>query len=398
MRNLVRVLLFGFVFAVPWQYSLELGPPLGNIARLLGVVLIVTAIPAILLAGRIRNPGPIHWLVLALFVWLCCTSFWTIDESNTVVRLRTYFQAMVPFWLVWEFADTSQDFCNLLRAWLAGSWVLAILTIASFASINAVAQLRYVAEGQDPNDVARFLDLGFPLGAFLLQDKSSRIWKWMGIGYFPVGLASVLLTASRGGFLAALVALAGCGLMLARRSRRTVVAATVVLPVAVAMFWWFIPSGIFARIATIPEQIQHGDLNQRLNIWAAGWQAFLHAPVFGAGAGNFVQAARLAPIDTAHNTALSIAVEGGVVSLVLASAILALCTRAVLITRGATRLAMGTAFLVWMVTAMASTVETSRTTWLLLGCLAVAERIAHRDPRPIDAAAEPCAENAGEPA
>jgi O-antigen ligase len=397
MRSLVRVLLLGFVFAVPWQYSLELGPPFGNIARFLGVVLIAAAIPAILQAGRLRKPGPVHWLVLALFVWFCCMSFWTIDESSTVVRLRTCFQVMVPFWLVWEFADTPQDFRNLLRAWLAGSWVLAILTIGSFFSLDAVAQLRYVAEGQDPNDVARFLDLGFPLGAFLLQDKSSRIWRWMGVGYFPVGLASVLLTASRGGFLAALVALAGCGVMLARGRRRTVMAVIILLPVVVAMLWWFIPPGIFARIATIPEQIQHGDLNQRLNIWAAGWQAFLHAPVFGAGAGTFVQAARLAPIDTAHNTALSLAVEGGVVSLVLASAILALCVRAVLITRGATRLAMGTAFLVWLVTATAATVETSRTTWLLLGCLAVAERIEEWETGPIEPAAESCAENA-EPA
>ena len=60
------------------------------------------------------------------------------------------------------------------------------------------------------------------------------------------------------------------------------------------------------RITTIPEQLQGGDLNYRVNIWQAGWQAFVQAPFFGSGAGTFVHAARLAPEDTAHNTLLSI--------------------------------------------------------------------------------------------
>ena len=62
---------------------------------------------------------------------------------------------------------------HLLRAALAGSWVLAILTVANVASPEAIAsgQIRFAAIGQDPNDVARFLDLGFPVAALL---------SWMG--------------------------------------------------------------------------------------------------------------------------------------------------------------------------------------------------------------------------
>ena len=33
MRQLVRILLLLFAFAVPWEYSLDLGEPVGNIAR-----------------------------------------------------------------------------------------------------------------------------------------------------------------------------------------------------------------------------------------------------------------------------------------------------------------------------------------------------------------------------
>src|SRR5438067_7018817 len=196
MRRLVRALLLAFAFAIPWEYSLDIGEPLGNIARIAGLVLLAGAVPAVLLTGRLRNPGPVQWLILALFAWSCCTCFWTIDEAATVARLRGYFQVMIPVWLIWEFAETPRDFRDLLRAYVAGSWVLALLTIASLASADAANHFRFVAEGQDPNDVARFLDLGFPMTALLLEGESNLSWKCVALGYLTVGLAGVLLTAS----------------------------------------------------------------------------------------------------------------------------------------------------------------------------------------------------------
>lgn len=379
MRRAVQVLLLAFVFTVPWEYSLDTGEPFGNIARIAGLALLAAAIPAVLVAGRLRTPGPLQWLVLAIFAWSCCTCFWTIDQPATLARLRGYVQVMMPVWLLWEFAETPEDLRGLLRAWLAGSWVLAALTVLSLASAEA-AQIRFVAEGQDPNDVARFLDLGFPVSALLLDWESRPWWKLLALGYLPVGLLGVLLTASRGGFVAAVVALAGCGLLLVARHPGAVLAGGLSLPVVLAALWGAVPHATIARISTIPQQLRGGDLNQRLNIWSAGWQAFVHAPFFGAGVGTFVDAARLAPADTAHNTALTVAVEGGIFGVILASAVLAVCARSVLATRGSVRAALGTAFLVWMVTSLVATVEANRTTWLLMGLVSVAGRLESEEP------------------
>ena len=93
----------------------------------------------------------------------------------------------------------------------------------------------------------------------------------------------------------------------------------------------------------------------------------------------FVFSAMLAPADTAHNTALTIVVEGGIVALMLAAAIVAVCARSVLQTEGPLRIAFGTALLVWLVTSAVATVEQNRTTWLLLGLIAVAGRLAAED-------------------
>jgi O-antigen ligase len=375
MRRICWLLLLLFAFAIPWEYSLDLGEPLGNIARVVGLLLLLAAIPAILQSGRLRAPGPMLWLVLALYLWFCCSTFWTIEPQVTSDKMRSSF-------LVWEFAESAGDLRALMRATVAGSWVLALLTLASFASAEAIAsdQIRFAANGQDPNDLARFLDLAFPLAALLANSERCWPWRLLALGYLPLGFAAVLLTASREGFLAAVLALAGSAVLLTAGHPKRLLAGALALPPAIAILWITVPHGTLQRIATIDEQLQHGDLNQRLNIWHAGWHAFARAPLIGSGAGTFVSAARLAPIDTAHNTALSIAVSGGLVALFFATAILVAAIWSITQTRGPLRWALGTALLVWMVISLVATVEESRTTWLLFALIALAGRLAAEDP------------------
>jgi O-antigen ligase len=385
MRRIAWVLLLLFTFAIPWEYSLDLGEPLGNIARVAGLVLLLAAIPAVLQEGRLRTPGPIQWLVLAFYLWFCCSYLWSIEPLTTLEKMRGYFQEMMIVWLVWEFAESPRDLRALLQAFVAGSWVLALLTLANFRSAEAIAagQIRFVAEGQDPNDVARFLDLGFPLAALLLSSLPGK-QRWpsrvLALGYLPLGLVAVLLTASRGGFLAALIALAGCSLLLMRSHPRGALAGALALPVVAAGLWFAVPRETFERLATIPAQLESGDLNQRLNIWTAGWHAFVRTPIVGSGAGSFTSAAGTNPLDTAHNSELSILVAGGLCALFLAVSIVVLAARAALMTRGSLRIALATVLLVWAIASQVDTVEENRATWLLLGMIAVAGRLAVEEP------------------
>jgi O-antigen ligase len=382
MRRIAWLLLLLFAFTIPWEYSLDLGDPLGNIARIVGLLLLLVAIPAVLQAGNLRVPGPLEWLVLAFYLWFCCSYFWTFEPFVTLEKIRSYFQEMMVVWLVWEFAESPGDLRWLLRASVAGSWVLAVLTVANLASPEAIAagQIRFAAGGQDPNDTARFLDLGFPMAALLLDGEATWVGRLLAVGYLPLGLIAVLLTASRGGFLAAVVALAGCGLLLARGHARGVIAGAFALPAIAAGLWFMVPHETLERLGTISQQLHGGDLNQRLNIWSAGWHAFVQAPFFGRGAGTFVAAAGLAPMDTAHNTALAILVDGGLCAFFLAVAIVLVAAWSAMQTHGQLRLAMGTALLVWIITSLVATVEESRTTWLLLALIALAGRLAGEEP------------------
>src|ERR1035437_9376802 len=51
------------------------------------------------------------------------------------------------------------------------------------------------------------------LAALLVNSERRWPWRLLAAGYLPLGLVAVLLTASRGGFLAAVVALTGSGVL-----------------------------------------------------------------------------------------------------------------------------------------------------------------------------------------
>lgn len=391
MRRITFVLLLFFAFSVPWEYSLDLGGPFGNIARLAGLGVLFAAVPAILLDGRLRSTGPIQILVLTLYLWLCCTYFWSIDPSITLDHLRGNFQEMMIVWLLWEFIDTPQDLHLLLAAYLAGSGLLAVLTFTNFASVNAIAsrQIRFVAEGQDPNDAARLLALAFPLAILLFH--AARNWpvRLVAMAYLPVALLALFLTGSRGGFLGALVALTASAFLLIHNRSRIARASALALPALIASLWFAVPRETINRLATIPSLLQAGDLNQRWNIWDAGWHAFLRSPWIGSGIGAFTTAAATNPLDTAHNTPLSILVGGGLVALFLAMSLLALALTEILPVPGLLKGALLTALLVVCIGSLVGTIEENRATWLLLGIVAVSGRLAFEFPQELNARFSP---------
>ena len=381
MRKAAWVLLVLFVFSIPWEYSLEFGAPWGNIARVLGLATLLIAIETAVLEGRFRRLHELHWVTFALFGWFSCTYFWTVTRHETLSQLRGYAQEMVLVWLVWEFAETRERVRVLLRAWLAGSWVLATLTITSFVSLNAAGgeQSRFAPPGQDPNDVARYLAFGIPIAAVLLGRTASRLGRLLLLAYLPVGFAGVLLTASRSGLMVAIVALAGCGIAAVRRNPKRVAAVGFSVALAATLILFASPSGTLSRLSSTAELWQRGDLNQRVNIWSAGWRAFVTAPLIGHGAGSFATAAELAPEDTAHNTVLSILVEGGLVGLALAGAVVAFSVKAIAGTRGRLRLGLAMLMIVWAISSLGGTVWESRLTWLLFGIAAAGQRLAEDD-------------------
>lgn len=372
MRRIAWGALLLCIFTIPWEYSLDFGAPLGNIARVFGIATLLVTALAVVQAGSFRPHARVHWLIAAYFLWFCCTILWSVDRDASFEKIRGYFQECMITWLIWELGESLDSVKSILRAWVAGSLVLALLTVGNLALWDPTAsQIRFFASGQDPNDTARFLDLGFPAAALLLAMSRQRFERWLGLAYFPIAALAVLATGSRGGAVAALLAWFGCGALYLQRQDRTIARWTWAVPLLVLAAWTLIPGATLARIATIANQIQGGDLNQRTAIWLWGWEAAKTSPFWGYGAGTFASAAGLTPTDTAHNTALSILVEGGAVGLCLAVAIFLESFRMVVHTAQRFRVGTGTLLAVWAVCSAVGTALESRSTWLMIGVIAV---------------------------
>jgi hypothetical protein len=97
-----------------------------------------------------------------------------------------------------------------------------------------------------------------------------------------------------------------------------------------------------------------------------------------------VSAAGTNPIDTAHNTPLSILVGGGLIAFFLATGAVVLAVRTALAARGPLGIALVTALLVWGLASLVDTVEENRTSWLLLALVALAGRLAAENPERLE--------------
>jgi len=382
VRRVCLGLLMLYSFAVPWEYSLDLGEPLGNVARVLGLLLLLAVVPLVIWRWGIRRLGLVQWLVLGLYLYFAASYFWTVDPVATLDKMRAYFQVMMVVWIAWEVVEAPVELRGMLRAVVLGCGVLAMMTILSFLSAEAVAaeQVRFFAEGHDPNDVARFLDLGFPLATLLFATEERWGVRLAAILYVPAGLLAVLLTASRGGFSGAMVALLGSAVLLVSWRPRAASAVFAGLAVTASTLWMFVPGESLERLATIPQEVSGGDLNDRLGIWSAGWRAFVQAPWWGYGAGTYSTAAKLAPADTAHNTVMAVMVMGGLAGLALFLETVAVIGVMVWRTAGLLRIALGSVLAVWGMTSMVGSVEENRMTWLLFAAMAVAGRLTAERP------------------
>lgn len=376
LRTLTRWLLLTYVFAVPWEYSIDLGEPWGNIARVIGLLVLATALLAALESGKLCHWQPLQWMVLLFIFYWALSALWSLDSTITIEKLRAFLQTAIMALVIWEFAGEPEDLRNLLRVVTAGSLVLAALTILNFTSPEAYAigQLRYAAVGQDPNDVARFLALGFPLAGCSLRLEKSALWRLPGICYLPIGLLAVLLTASRGGAVAATCALIGSAIVLFYgHARRAFLSVPVIAAAALALLA-FVPESSLARLATLREELLFGTLNGRVEIWSRGFEAFKNAPWLGEGAGTFVLAAHTANEDTAHNTPLTMLVTGGLIGFSISLALGWFALRKALENRGFIRIAMIATLFTLVLASLVGTIEENRMTWIVIAIISIASR------------------------
>jgi O-antigen ligase len=148
----------------------------------------------------------------------------------------------------------------------------------------------------DPNDLGLVLVTGVPLCLYWLTDKRKSLFKLLWVGMIGLFGYALMLTHSRGSFLALLAGLVT--LFYARFGKRvTVMLGIVMLPVLFVVF-----AGRMTNFST-----SEGTGQGRIQLWSDGLVLFQEAPLFGIGMDEY----RNRATHVAHNSFLHCFTELG---------------------------------------------------------------------------------------
>jgi len=216
---------------------------------------------------------------------------------NTTGRLRAFLYAIALF-------ATISSGLALLHHWE----VIYVPTIATAiesdvdpetGDLYQIARLCATGIFADPNDLSMFAIFATVICLSGLGDKQLSLLRFLWLAPLAVLLTAIAYTQSRGGMLA-LVAALGTFSYLRFGKWKTLTAALVVLPVLIALG---------GRQTNVGAGFSGGTGDERLKLWSEGLVVLRKFPLFGIGAGQYVEEAG----QVAHNSFVHCFVELGLV-------------------------------------------------------------------------------------
>ncbi len=378
MRRLALWLSWILIFASPWEYLFELGA-LGTVSRTIGIALAGLWLLSAVTAGRVRQPGVMHGLMLLFVLWCITSTLWSLDPEATVRQSITYAQLALLALIVWDLYDRPVYLERGLQAYLFGVWVCALTLLQVF--LEGDVQRRFTVGLFNQNTLGFMLALALPLAWYLATNRRASFGlppgaaTWVRLSNFaliPVATFAIFLTASRAAAAAALVAFGYMALGIGRLRRSARLAVFVVAGALVAYGIQLVPDSSLERLEATTSVVSQGDWNGRLLIWGEALRLISERPLHGVGARAFAKGA----VETGaapHNFALSILAELGLIGFGLFGGILFVSGLLALRQPRPLALLWLALLAVWLVEALAHVTEDKKITWLLFGWIAVSD-------------------------
>jgi len=287
-------------------------------------LLLVAMVAHWLQGQRLASRSSLLRTLAALFCLVALAAAFASPDKLPSLRYWRYYLA--GFFLLALLLDTIQTETHLARV---VSWgLLAAMVVAGFsvweylggAATNlswvdirvAAVRTRVVGTFDNPNMLAAYLVAWLPFAAARIFDKNSTIAVRL-TNLFVTGLLglSLVLTFSRGGWLAAAAALF---VVVTLQAPRLLWA----LPGLILLAPLVLPPIIWQRLLSIVNLEDTSNM-VRLYVWDSSFQMFFHNWILGIGQG-LVPFARVYPIFQfgvvpalhAHSLILQLAVEGGI--------------------------------------------------------------------------------------
>ncbi len=327
MFNLVMLTIYSYVAVLPFDSILvmsgdESGATYNRLIMmmaLLAIYLYITANRIPLVVNRALSTS------LAFIVFAVLSVLWSVDVDMALARVPIALSLFIFYYAISTLPMEQKQY-DLIVTILVTASTLATLYILKIYFTEGIsysierASLIYGDHETDPNQLAFSILLPLSLAIETVFISASKVRKILYASSSVILAAGIASTGSRGGMLGVLAILLVFILFTYSLKRALIVA-------GVAVVTGF---GFWESIASRFEIAASTGGAGRLDIWEVGVSAFLHSPIYGYGVSNFPAAYDLFryvnPLRGAgrgaHNIFLGMAVELGVIGLVLATLLL----------------------------------------------------------------------------
>lgn len=347
-----RSLAAGLVVFTVASFLLQIpGVPTGTV-KLAGAVL--AAAWLLLLLSRRDAPSlardhPVLAYVAAFFcVWTVSSTLWAEDPGIALGSSLRLAQGIILIFILYAALADRRTLRLFLSAFLFGALMTAVIGLGgatSPESFGAGADTTRVAGGiGDPNEFAAILVPAVIFAALMLAATTNPLGRFALVVCIGVYMVALLLSQSRGGFVALAVAGVAALIFAGPARARTVVVVSALAGIGIAYFALVAPPEALERVT----HFSAGGGTGRTDLWSIAIAVASDHPVLGVGAGNFelvepryaVGNINLPLVElvvdspkVAHNTYLHLLAEYGVIGLsafvLLAGGMLRLCYRGI---------------------------------------------------------------------
>jgi O-antigen ligase len=289
------------------------------------------------LAKILRHP--IFLSAIVLFAWLALTVFWSTAPREEILEgISKYRKLLIPFFVALPFIALNRDPNSLLRSFVYGNIVVAVIASAAWGGMFGDQGLNlgfFNIGGSGEPIVGRnritqgafYIFATLLIYSIILADRKKEKLHYALMTLLAV-LALVALSG-RTGYLVFIVAV--MSLTLIRIYSRDYSHAFLILLFPGLLFAVAVLSSnhMSMRLAQVPSELlsdQVGGVSARLHWYRVGLDIFLNNPVFGSGIASYAQEysesslqlpqyhdARIQP----HSELVLQAVQGGFVGLLL---------------------------------------------------------------------------------
>lgn len=263
--------------------------------------------------------------LLGLFLIMGTASLFGIDREASLVTLLLYSRCFVLALLIAGCLKDEKDLKIITAYCLVGVTIGALAELYQYKTgrftIQNVYEDRSASLREDPNDTAMILITGIPLALYWFARTSRIVVKGLMAVLVLMLMFGMVLTASRGGF----VALAAVTLIMFLR--KPSFKSTLLGIFLVAGLLAVAPHSYWDRMTTLVTGHEpHGErsLSSRVTLLKAGLITLADHPLLGVGPGNFGEAfaqrttklthlRSAGPYPVAHNMYLQFFVENGLI-------------------------------------------------------------------------------------